>query len=1167
MNFQIYANKEYLEHLAINKPELQNMIEQSQGYILNLMKEFDVLPELSLLLDSPSIYALSFIENNYILDLKNKKTLTQLLKSYSKNNTSQSHDESKLADLTEAQIIKHLVKGIKLPYPGFKINPAPISAPNVNKYLKEIKYQYEINSGIKRIMTNSIDTYSIEEILSLDRDFILETPDLMNLNSWSKKQYMQDPRFARLYRDVIFHNHPEVRITPFFDYYFNDNEEDKALFDMVMNNTDRVDRPNYTKYQKIKGNHHYYDKEEYIKKFSPYDITDWTQEEMIENKDLLKDCWEKIIAELNANADEKDGYVEPFKLYEIIAHMSPVTCQKVFDKTIVEFLLQKKVSIFFDWDEEDDSFERQEEYSNAHTNQDWLEQQMFEILNEKPELMDKEMAFSWGTAIDMTDKENYLSEKLLTHCLSSDNLASFMRYTIDYKKDIGFQNIEEYKKFSNYYPGHGLIRKNATMIDEMIENNPSVNLLFFLMNELAFKTTEKNVAHNTYNNYQKLYEQNQKLASLLPTKEVALMVEFFSSRPQLSLPIDHGLQGTDNEKALALVKNGQNNFFNHQQYKPDDNMKTLLLFTSPDYQQHLLSDTTTEELSDNVLLLLLNQLQIKFLKNYMQKHPELLQDSADNSFIAEAKKLPFENQIFQWDEKKIQNQIDYFFVEYEKIINLDRTTRYKQKEKWDSHRDMCSKLLYDIPHHHLKKMYKKLIEEEQFFMLNHLREDNLSNIFPSSKLIAKNYLESQSASNLIRLFDNKQFFSFIYNLDKAKFSYNYNQDECFEIAKKMIAVIEYKKEKSFSTKKYQNESEKGSTIARYFEDNQKGFLNDFITTHLPLELWQQNYDYFGWSEKYPLTGEHLIRAYENSLAKEEAGEYSKTITINMLAQNIEKLAQKYLSNEQGQIAFNQFLDYARNNDSMLYAVLSDGYIYSIVYKDSQMYGLQSCSSRHKNWLENVFYKKDNEDYAILIDGYQKILQQESYLLKHTALYKTMETLDNLYSSAKKEFSISLIDREKTQNLVDMIYQDSPLLILDKNSWCGINLDSYRKNWIENNQEKFIDSLLFHHEDLPSAYCENKKDLIPLLEIVLDYQVAHHEYYQTGYLAYLFDTAQIFKKCAIQHDLSNNEIVKFFSTDSELMKKIQSTHLYLKLNNQVTSEKNNTEDESCGKLKI
>lgn len=1157
MNFKQLANFDDLTQLAQNPEKLDDYINQSQGYILQLMKEFNVLPELSVLIKEPNIYALSFIENNYVLNHSEKKLITEVLEKHSIPKPIQTTSQS--AQLTEEELIEYLVNETALPSQSSFDPTIPLSYEIFVQYQKEIEKQYELGSGIKKILQYAFEKYSAEEILSINKDFIWKHPELLEMN-YNRMVHLKKPEFAQLYRDTMLNNFHTANMDKFRWYDFNNNEEDKKLFTYLMNNADFYSRYTYKQYTEMRGDHDYYTREEYLQIFTPHKISDWEDEYILENQDLLRNCWKKILTDAERQ-EERYNYDSHF-LTEILGHLKPEICQQVLNQEIIELFVKHDIQIFFDWDEEDDSPEKLVIYDNIRNNRDWLEQQMFKVLNEKPELLSAQMVFQWSTHMDMIDGKDYLSASLLSCCLKNENLIDFMRYQIDYTKTPGFYNIPAHQKSSNYYPGHGLLRKNLAMIDNMIAHEPSVNLLFLLMNELAFIEKNGNEETRTNKAYHKLLKQTQQCAASLDEKEVSLLVNFFSHHPQLALPENHGIEGvkqTQSDSRVA-VTDDSHNLFSYRQYQANSDMQALLYFIAPKYSDYLLSNDFTECLSDTVLIVLFKQMKMDFLKSYMLKHPEILTQNEDDtdSFINYTRKLPLERLIFQWDDEKEKKKLSSIIKEYQKILEVDDDARYKQKDKWDKHIDICQTELTKIPYRYLKEAYKELLDNHEFLLLNRLRKDNLLKIFPSTQTVAQQFLDNKSASDILELLNHSGFSQFVNDCEGC-FSTSYNNEEYYQIASKMKSMF----------KRDQNIDIDASFIAKFFVS--KDFFNRFLIHHFPQEVFEQMYDFGtvkGWSQKYPFSASEIIEAYENLKEKDHL------IAIETVVKKIVDFAERYWTDSSGESIFNQVKDYAKNNDSMLFAVLNHNNVYIEVYQDSCVINNRNWSKKYINFLTNLFSESDNnQDYLPLMDGYQKILQSPSASSKRFSILPMMGSLDNSYHnddvhSEEQSFNFYpevKMDEKKIHQLLEILYENSPLLTLHLSQFCWVDMKEYQKTWIENNNEKFINHLFFDNEDLAITFTKNNKELGNLLDILLNQKHTENSYYHAQYLNHLLDTATLFKECNINNpQFKNSQMLTYLLNSPDLVKKVKTGYMYLKLDNQV---KDDQEEDTVSKMKI
>jgi hypothetical protein len=202
MNLDKYSTKESLEALVQNKDEFFTVINESTGFILEMLKNNNVKPELDMLVDNLSVFTIQYITDNYQLNPKQTEKITIFLS-----------DEETVYNkkLKPEEVEEYLINKKPLP------RSTDLSLEQINRYTKEIEEQFKMDeSSMESILNYSFRKFSIDDVYKIDRKFLLNNAFILT----NKPVFFNDVKFKEFYKEIVFKAYKKPSIRHFRSYVF-----------------------------------------------------------------------------------------------------------------------------------------------------------------------------------------------------------------------------------------------------------------------------------------------------------------------------------------------------------------------------------------------------------------------------------------------------------------------------------------------------------------------------------------------------------------------------------------------------------------------------------------------------------------------------------------------------------------------------------------------------------------------------------------------------------------------------------------------------------------------------------------------------------------------------------------------------------------------------------
>lgn len=308
MNLDKYSTKESLEELVQNKDEFLNVINESNGFILEILKNNNIKPELDMLVDNLSVFTIQYITDNYQLNPKQTEKITIFLS-----------DEETILNkkLTPTEVEEYLVNKEALP------RGTDLSLEQINKYYKEIEAQFNFDEdGMASNLKSSFRKFSMEDVYKLERKFLLKNSYVLA----SKPAFFNDDKYREFFKEIVFKAYKKPSIRSFRSYIFRSDEKE-LLIKLLENEEMSSWRDEYAEYSKISGFTLLLDKYEFFQRFETNNLEHFSDAEVENNVDFFK----KVYLE----SKEDKTYHETFnKLFN--KKMTVKKFKVIFDEEFVE---------------------------------------------------------------------------------------------------------------------------------------------------------------------------------------------------------------------------------------------------------------------------------------------------------------------------------------------------------------------------------------------------------------------------------------------------------------------------------------------------------------------------------------------------------------------------------------------------------------------------------------------------------------------------------------------------------------------------------------------------------------------------------------------------------------------------------------------------------------
>lgn len=1106
--FKQYYNQDVLKELLQDKIKLNQAINETGGYVLYLMEQNKMKPNLDLFFDNNDIsaYALQFVLKNYTdFTTEQKRVLNNYQNQY--KNYDHEKEEFKPSDdepTFENHDIEYYLKN-KLTPPKNSI----LTFELIKAYSKEIS---DILSNedivMERVLKTSMKPFTLKEVFAIDKKFIKKHPYILNYYP----QYFENQEFKNYFKEIMLAPGQRVGVHNFEHYHFT--EDDKELLYSLIGNRYRAD---YDDMLKLHGAKDIISKTDFFEKLNSNDITYFTDEETLENKELIQNRW---LQGFDRN-DKKDKTLFKYDYFSKLVST---------DSNLSQFKIIVSPQYFASLVEKTDDVSLNSVYKEDTQTREkmaYFEKLSLNYLFENPKDYYK---FRLSSILGKLF-ENYYSEE-------KQQLAQQFYEVVmpEAFKNDGFLHLSG--RYNHIIDNHSI-----QFIDTLVKTHPSINLLYVLL--------------DTYTNYSDDNRDNRKkeLAKELKT-HINNLIPLVNEEDAKTL-----VKAFNYKKPITTLYNNsverqafESNFLNHgYDLKMNESIKSLVLSIDKSMLTHILKENIQLDTEDYQRVLRNSKNDkdaLNFITKYTQKNRDVI--LSNEELVREILAHPKAQNIIEIDNsKEEQKAYANYLVNYEKIFKLN-----KLSTKLKSDNDPEKEVIYEK---------KRTIEKEQEELTKKISLSFIQT--KTEELIQSKDLKSLCALSSLRLFEYEKFNHFVYNAsfkdtlqfvdneyfmhiassqmgyeDKSTFSFGkYSEKETYELATKVLPYIDIKEGK--------REKEK---ITRYFKNSNKEYLKDFFIDYLSNEL------FYSYRLKDSLNGakfsnDEILKAYINA---EKTNFFSDTDVnagySHVLRDFYEDDKEKYFD----------MLAKTKDAYPKLYLLLTHHEI------TNQFYDWGEGIVRDEAAMH--FYI-DTYDTNVILKGIDFILDEikenrppyNSKLAAHAVIQALYSTYYDKDTPNGREY-YSLFSNEYIHELMTSVWHKAPLFILERHRMGEIdNIGEYIvQNMKDFDSEKMPLDFLYPNWNLKSDYFRveadhTKASILTIFNGMMDYYIKSNQNEKLDYMIFLVERAKYFSDNINYHhhpenlsfDSCSNLVEVIFENDA-IMDKIKNYKLKSMLDNTI-----------------
>ncbi len=1011
-------NKEQLKKLAENKEKFLQEIITSKGFILDQLKESEILPPLDWLLESINVFNIKFISENYKLTNPQWAILTKFI------NEDSSQKTKKI--WTDEEIENAFINNIPIG------SQALLSVKQINQFSSQIEAQeYLEDSEISYVLRRSVGKMNETEVMSLNRKFLREYIDLISEQS----HLFKSKDFKDFYKKLVYDLEKIPTIGFFKNYQFEKEEKDFLI--ELLNNVKR-DRDygwdsEYSTYSKIKGFTELIDKYEFFQQYQKNNLNVFTDGEVEKNADFFRGELLKVESIYNR--------YHPFS-YFIKYKMSFPQFRTIVDEGFIENWMKKfiengkTVDGFMDhMDAEYDHSLIDKRYHFANVllkacaeNKEVKEGirfndniSLYSILSLYIEIVNEKYNPMHGTESllpEIKESMQRIFDDVLPKYITNNNIQTLLDNN---ERFFGKENLEFTQTFFN--------------------NNPSINGLILLLN--AYQKNSKayfyNGNHREYMNllvekillnyHEKLLKVEDKQERKSNQNAIHIVLNYFLNTEKLK--DDPVLKDLLKKTPQSLFANktemieSNTNFLNYEKidlFSIDRDLWETIYTMRPDFKDYILK--TKIEVPLRLISFCLNQSEndenTRFLAEYVKIHRETISQNKElvNKFLSNPRQseiYPVDNtDMYEKSYGDIRRLVEKIYITEEKQQNLrnyypNMDMEYSREKtnfppidltKFDENIVLPEKMTKN----EVKSLFLDFYEKEKSlrkdfekykgllsygFMTSKMEELLGKQDFKSIELIKEyrmhynnsvfvKYVNNLNFNDLMTYLNDPSFLDLLkgqLDYDKnteIKFS-SFSYDENMKLATKLLDLYKDK------------ESRSQHGFLYFFKQEDRFFIKEFVINNMPEKI------FYGWdflpeqSETYKPTNfivgnyskEQIYEAFKNM---EKRDGFFSEMDVNAKFDNFFNYAlfpdnsrRGRGSKEVSYDTFKEFLDYVKTKDDILYSVLA----YSRIWENGLDFGRAYGEEQPKKYktrdeANNAFF---NEvfDFDQVLRGLDKII--------------------------------------------------------------------------------------------------------------------------------------------------------------------------------------------------
>lgn len=1165
MNLKELNNKNYLQSLLNDKEQLNAEIEKTGGYVLYLMEQENLLPKKEDLLEQENVFALNFILKHYELE----KAEIKKLKKYFSDHSSKGNQVTNEV-LTLEEVEDYLIEEKKLN--RNTILPLDI----LNKYVKEIDRQYYIDEyNMNHIMDSSIKKLTKEEILSLNKEFLLENISVFNV----KPGYFSDDKYNALYKELLIekaqNENKKLEINNFRNYHFKENDKE-FLDQLLINSSHRYNTPTYGELSSIEGFTKLISKLEYFDKFGYKDVNDFTTQEFDDNIEIIRARW------LQAFNEEKDRYYKNFNNF-INFNASPSRFEKIFSLDYLSEVLDN-IAEYHEHSMSRDDSESKDKMTH-------IERQLLSYAIKNKDNIEKltklELSSMYRNIYHDYDHDRH---KLENESYKNDIAVFYLEVTPK------LMHSDYMKEFLGYSTDYIVNEYSADVMLELAQSHPSVNLFALLAK--SYNNNKKNFTSWKWGAAKKTLEKAlNEVAKHIEPEDTKLIAKYYDA-PVSKLIV----------RKNDANNNSENNILNYKDIAfeklVENEFRTKFVFDlKKDFREMILKEK--KELPEDVVFSILRNAEddataLKFIKDYVKIHRENI--LKNDKLVKAISRNEKNNEILSLNNKDRQEHV---FVEW--------ITKLQQKNQLEKEQEALKKTFKKMPsdgYYHseeeeeelLAKLPKEEKEKRQkvdqlYEQVQQLRKEtaelleNLSHDFFNEKIIKLVKERNFDDVKLMKEASNhslEYFYQYVSQLDFNELLKNIENDSFRSL---IVNAINYDNKTAF---KFNNYSERENTILAemlmdefpkdplkityFFMPKNRDFVKEFSIKNCPKEIFysyklraKESISYNlkkdedpedGILVRTPYTVEQIWRAYRNLDKKEGFFSY-----MDVNAGFDHSFNANFKNDEEGYLAL---LEKAKE-DPKFYAALCNS---SIIDDFAKKLEDKSKERQTRDELSNEYVAKVF-DINILAKGIKQILKdmknasyehEESESKFNRKLAN--QTIHRVYHLTHyEEYDSSYgrngtyhtnLSQEQIDTIFHAVWEEAPLLFLSLYHVGTQNMAEY----VEKNFDKLMNThyysaneLLYTNDKIKNEYfgVDPSKGLDhghnitveKFIHAMIDYYTIEGKKEELDHMSYLLQQKKFFED-ELSYDYKykanqgNSLIIDYMSEKDDMQNKVYTT---------------------------
>lgn len=1112
--FKHYHNQTFLNQIAQDKDLLQKSIKETGGFVLYLMEQNKIFPQVDYFFEDNAmpVYAVQFVLKNYTkLSIEQQRILIEYQNKYSNYNYETddfkevAHDEVPVVPV-EQDIEYYLKNKLSLP------KQSTLTFELIQAYHKEL-HAILSNEDIatERVIRKSMKDFTIEQFFALDKGFVNKHPYMFDYFP----QYFSNPEFKAYFKEIMLSDKRRLGLHHFENYTFE--KEDTELLHFLIG--DRF-APDYKDVAKLNGAEKILPKIEFFQKINPLDISYFTDEELIENKEAIQLRWLQSFDKENKkrrNSTAELGYEHLGKVFSVkgsLEQFKIMMNDDYFAQLISKIDDAHLHSIYKD----DQDTREKINYFKTLT---------FDYLNTHPKEYYK---FSMSNMIDDLFQNYFRQDKV-------ERAKQFYETVIpETLKGDGFVNLTgKYHPMINHH--------SVAFMADLVKNYPSINLLLVLLDSY-----QVNVDAKKEHIAKELKEHINNLIPLVNAEDAKQVLKAFNYKKPLKI-----LYNNDNPRGSDSV-----NFLNHNNdlANMSKHTKSIILDMDKHLLTHILNNNIV--LSDEEYATLLNnsktdKITFSFIQKYTQKNKDTI--LANEAHVTRILAHPKAQDIVAIDNSQneqkayiqfIQNSDKYWQLsELEDKLNskneAEKDVIYQKKQQIEKENEA---LLPKLSLSFITNKTDELLKQHDFKSLHALSKTRL---FEHEKF--QNYAQTLPFKDLIRFVDNEHFMTLCsykmgYN-DESTFSFGkYSNNETYQLAQKVLAYVE----KNQGSKR--NDREK---MTWYFKEANKEGLKQFFIDYLPNELFY-SYTLRGCLKGIQYTNEEILNAYINA----EKTNFFSDKDVN--ARFCHTLSDFFKDNEEQYL---QMLELTKEAHPKLYLLLTYNDVCS-QFSDKEFPDMNRDESKMHYYVKHFDEKAILKGVHIILDEMEK--DDSNYNQKLAANVITQALYSSYFDKDTgngREY-FSLFSDERVHEMMVSIWNKAPLFILERHHLgTHNNLGQYIVEHIrEFDNDRMPLDFIYPNFSLKPDYFKSdnestKQNILTIFNGFMDYYIKSEQFDKLDYMIFLVDRAKFFSdKISYEyrpdnlHFNSHDEIIDIIFEDDATLDKIKNYKFKSMLDNTV-----------------